>query len=400
MAPAKTVEAKDYGYTGCVQWVKDRALQKLGITLPRTNYNKYGLAGASGWWENMPSSYLRGSVPASDAIAVWEYGAPTSDGENRYGHAAYVESVDGDMVTISEGGFPSKSFEGNSGVQLITLHRDNMNSRRVSGFLGYIYLKDVPTGNAAPQADSALVQAFVTRLYQVALHREPDPTGLADWTNQLVTGQAQAVDVVRGFLCSQEYLGQNKSNGEIVSDCYHAMLDREADESGYRDWVSRLDAGMSVQAIFAGFVGSEEFGNLCSSYGIARGSYAVTEPRDKNLGATAFVSRLYTQALERSYDVEGLNNWTAQVLEDGSRGHLVTIATNGFFHSQEFLNRNISNEEYVKVLYRTFLGREYDEAGLADWVGQLDRQEKSRDEVMNGFAYSPEFETIMSTYGL
>jgi len=46
----------------------------------------------------------------------------------------------------------------------------------------------------------------------------------------------------------------------------------------------------------------------------------------------------------------------------------------------------------------TFMDREPDAAGLADWVGQLDRGEKSRDEIVNGFADSVEFAAIMAQY--
>ncbi|MCR5000030.1 MAG: DUF4214 domain-containing protein, partial [Lachnospiraceae bacterium] len=345
---------------------------------------------------------------------------------------------------ITEGGFPSKSFEDNSGIQEITLNKNDMNSRRVSGFLGYIYLREVPEGYDVPVtleptttptttpattqtarpdtipssgtqeaavepsnipedipyvAPTPSVEDFVTRLYQVALNREPDAEGLADWSARLRSGEAAAVNVVQGVLCSEEYLGKGKPNGEIVNDCYHAMLGRDADEAGYAEWVGKLDAGMSVNAIFAGFVGSQEFADLCAGYGITAGSYGVTEPRDQNLGVTAFVSRLYSQALGREYDVEGLNNWTAQILSNPCQENVLGVATNGFFHSEEFANKNLDNQAFVMTLYHTFLGREYDEAGLADWVGKLDRGEMSRDEVMGGFAYSQEFTDIMSSYG-
>ncbi len=178
------------------------------------------------------------------------------------------------------------------------------------------------------------------------------------------------------------------------------MLGRAPDEAGFADWTDRLDSGMSVEAIFAGFVGSEEFGNLCALYDIKPGTYPITQERDRNIGVTKFVSRLYTQALGRGYDVDGLNNWCGSINANPSRDNILYVSTNGFFHSQEFTSKNLNNTEFVKVLYRTYLGREYDEPGLRDWVGKLDRGEKSRDEVMAGFAYSPEFNNIMVQYGL
>ena len=248
--------------------------------------------------------------------------------------------------------------------------------------------------------DEEKVEAFVTRLYGVALGREPEESGLEDWTNRLSSGSAKAVNIVQGILGSEEYRNKNKSNEEIVNDCYSAMLGRGADPEGFSNWTSNLEAGMTMDAIFAGFVGSQEFDSLCKSYGIKPGTYVVNEARDKNAGITKFVNRLYTQALGRQYDVGGLNDWCSQINADPSRDNIMNVSTNGFFHSQEFNNKNLNNEEYVKVLYRTFLGRESDAPGLADWVGQLDRGENDRDGVMRGFAYSAEFGEIMAQYGL
>ncbi len=250
------------------------------------------------------------------------------------------------------------------------------------------------------QEEIDALHAFVNRMYSVVLGREADSQGELDWFKRLVSEEAKAVDIVSGFFNSEEYKSKEKSNGEIVNDCYHAMLGRDADEAGYNDWVGRLNNGMSVNAILAGFVGSQEFSTLCQSYAIQPGTYTSGEARDWNIGATSYVSRLYTQALGRDYDIDGLNNWCSAIAANPSRENIVDVAATGFFHSQEFQNKGLNNEEYVKVLYRTFLGRECDPNGLADWVGQLDRGEKTRDEILPGFANSQEFTDIMSEYGL
>ncbi len=250
------------------------------------------------------------------------------------------------------------------------------------------------------QEEIDALHAFVNRMYSVVLGREADSLGELDWSTRLVSEEAKAVDIVSGFFNSEEYKSKAKSNGEIVNDCYHAMLGRDADEAGYNDWVGRLNNGMSVNAILAGFVGSQEFSTLCQSYAIQPGTYTSGEARDWNIGATSYVSRLYTQALGRDYDIDGLNNWCSAIAANPSRENIVDVATTGFFHSQEFQNKGLNNEEYVKVLYRTFLGREAEPNGLADWVGQLDRGEKTRDEILPGFANSQEFSNIMAQYGL
>lgn len=169
--------------------------------------------------------------------------------------------------------------------------------------------------------------------------------------------------------------------------------------TGLVDWTERLDQGVSWKYIIAGFTNSQEFTNLCAQYGIKRGNYASTENRDQNAGVTSFISRLYVVMLGRGYDVDGLNNWCARMLKSPTRATALDIATNGFMHSQEFLNKNLNDVDFVKVLYRTFLDREFDEPGLNDWVNRLAKG-KTRDEVAAGFANSQEFTKIMEEYGI
>lgn len=242
------------------------------------------------------------------------------------------------------------------------------------------------------------VDGFVYRLYAYALNREPDEGGLSDWKNKLTARERTGTEVAVGFFFSDEMKMRNLSDQDFVELLYKVMMNRGSDPTGKEYWLNMLRNGVSRMGVFNGFAGSTEFAGICDQYGINRGTPEATEGRDKNYGATLFVARLYTEALGRGYDVEGLNDWCNRIV---SRTWSVTdVSTTGFFHSKEFLNKNLSNEEYVKVLYRTFLGREYDVAGLADWTGQLNSGVKDRDEVLRGFSDSPEFAGIMRQYGL
>ena len=110
----------------------------------------------------------------------------------------------------------------------------------------------------------------------------------------------------------------------------------------------------------------------------------------------AFVARLYTEALNRQPDPAGLAYWT-QEIQTGKRTP-VAVARE-FFFSPEFKNKNLSRTEYVKVLYRTFMGREYDKAGLDYWVKRLNSGD-SRRNVLNAFAGCPEFQNIIKKFKL
>ena len=88
--------------------------------------------------------------------------------------------------------------------------------------------------------------------------------------------------------------------------------------------------------------------------------------------------------------------WARQLANQRDTG---TGAARGFFFSNEFTGQNVSNAEFVNRLYRTFMGREADEAGFSAWVAQLDGG-VSREEVFNGFAQSTEFARICASYGI
>ncbi|MBO5469457.1 MAG: CHAP domain-containing protein [Lachnospiraceae bacterium] len=146
-------QAADYSNNGCVQWVKDRASQ-IGITLPSsTGTNEYGLFGASAYWTTL-SSYPHGSEPAPNSLAVWKFNNGSDGAGGKYGHVAYVESVNGDNVTVTEGGCKGYSYAGNTGVICRTQSKSKMATLgNCSGFYGYIYLTGQPSNDPKGYVD-------------------------------------------------------------------------------------------------------------------------------------------------------------------------------------------------------------------------------------------------------
>lgn len=242
------------------------------------------------------------------------------------------------------------------------------------------------------------VTSFVSRLYTLCLGRQPDDEGLIDWKNSLVSKRRSGAEVAYGFFFSPELKNRFLSDSEFIDLLYKVMLDRYADPNGSAYWLSCMQNGVTREGIFKGFAESKEFNDLCSSYGITRGTVKVSQGRDRNPGLTSFITRMYTKALGRGYDISGLNDWCNRILD--KKWSVTDAATTGFFHSQEFLNKNLSNAEYIRVLYRTFLGREYDIQGFYDWLDKLDTGAMNRDQVLQGFSNSPEFRNIMKEYGL
>ena len=244
--------------------------------------------------------------------------------------------------------------------------------------------------------DEAKIRALVTRIYNLALKRTPDAGGIDYWTNELASGNMTGAEVAGGFFFSDEMKLKNLSEEEFLDICYTVMMDREGDASGKSYWLKTMEDGFGKEGVFNDFCHSEEFGLICNSYGITAGSYPVTG-RSRNMGLSGFMSRLYTKALGRPYDESGMNYWCEEITKGTYT--LMQVSTEQFFHSKEFEQKGLSDEEYVKVLYRTFFDREYDQTGMDYWLGQL-AAGKDRDFILNEFALSKEFAQVKAAYGL
>lgn len=263
----------------------------------------------------------------------------------------------------------------------------------------------------AKAADDAGIRAFVTRMYEVCLDREPDTDGLNDWSGRLASGQAQGADIAFGFIFSREFQNMNLCNEHYVNSMYEAFFGREPDASGKADWMQALSNGKTRGYVMTGFVNSQEFNNLCAGYGIVQGGgdwsgddisvngtcviCEAENTREVTPEITAFVERLYTCCLGRSAEADGLADWS-QALAGGATGSEVA---SGFVFSEEYKNKNASDTAYVQMLYKTMLDRDADAAGLSDWVSQLENG-SSREVVYNGFVGSTEFGNLCRNAGI
>lgn len=252
-------------------------------------------------------------------------------------------------------------------------------------------------GSNTTEEQAKQLRAFIVRLYTDALGRSTYTEEEIDsWYQRLISGESDGASVAYGFFFSEEFVGKRLTEEEYLDVLYLVMFDRGADEEGKQIWLDKMSIGMSREYIYAGFANSTEFANLCRSYGVEQGSIKCNAYRDQNEGVTAFVTRLYNKALKRSGDDQGMEDWCRIILR---KEQTMESVANGFIFSSEFLGQDYTNEEFVRILYRTFLDRECDPAGFDDWVRRLS-QGMDRELVFQGFARSDEFRKLMQDYGI
>lgn len=80
-----------------------------------------------------------------------------------------------------------------------------------------------------------------------------------------------------------------------------------------------------------------------------------------------FLTNIYKFAFERFPDEQGYSYWLEKLLEKKEiTGKYVVY--NLMFAEKEFTERNLPDDELIKVLYQIVVNREYDEGGLNYWI--------------------------------
>jgi len=109
-----------------------------------------------------------------------------------------------------------------------------------------------------------------------------------------------------------------------------------------------------------------------------------------------FVNRFYVKVLDRQGEPDGLTSWTNSLVAKERAGSDVAF---GFIFSQEFTNRGLDNEQFLTVLYNAFFDRSPDDGGYSMWMDKLNNGE-SKNEIVDGFLYSPEFGNLCADFGI
>ncbi|CAK0782347.1 hypothetical protein CCP4SC76_920001 [Gammaproteobacteria bacterium] len=122
-----------------------------------------------------------------------------------------------------------------------------------------------------------------------------------------------------------------------------------------------------------------------------------------DVSVVVLITHYYESILGRAPESAGLGYYQGRIDQAKADGQDVKpvfkIMAYNFFNSPEYLNRGTSNAEYVTTLYKTFLQRDPESAGLAFYLDILARG-GSRNSLLDNFVNSPEFAQFMANLGL
>lgn len=236
---------------------------------------------------------------------------------------------------------------------------------------------------------------LVKHYYQAIFKRPADAGGLDYWHTEILRLQGLGIDIQEAFrvmagwfFTSTEYLGKNPSDTQYVTDLYLTFFNRAPDSSGLGYWSGQLGAGLPRSVLLFAFLFSPEFGSYM------QGLIGNTASR----GEINAVVDFYRGFLNRLPDSSGFNYWlgrfrTAQCQGAAAINTEVNDISRQYLVSAEYIGRQRDNSGYVADLYYAFLRRGGDLGGFNYWVTQLNSGSRSREQVRQDFAQSPEFQS-------
>ncbi len=214
---------------------------------------------------------------------------------------------------------------------------------------------------------------------------------------------------------------------------YSAYFRRMPDEEGMDFWLAQRRNGLRLESVSAEFARSAEFaatygalsnagfvdliyanvlrrspdaagraywiglldngqdrGNIMQGFSESAEFVRLTTPEIVEAEKTGPIGRLYRAYLDREGDRAGLEYWL------GTSTPLLAISES-FAASKEFVQRYgaLSDSQFVDQIYRNVMKREPDSSGRAFWTNQLSRG-ASRGTIMLSFSNSTEFKTTVA----
>jgi len=122
--------------------------------------------------------------------------------------------------------------------------------------------------------------------------------------------------------------------------------------------------------------------------------FGVSETRPEN----NMVNDYYRGLLSRIPGNDGFNYWLGRFRDEQCNGDAQSIRdlaheiASEFINTQEYQDRNRDDLEYVEDLYDAILRRSGDSESVNDYVDGLDDGTYTREELLQTFTNSPEFQ--------
>ncbi len=187
---------------------------------------------------------------------------------------------------------------------------------------------------------------------------------------------------------------------ESTENCVIAGYKVHYSTTGYYTQVVDVGNATSYDVDILGLVPTQTYFFAVNAYSTTNQdgplSLSVSYNGSNTANTNSFVTRFYEIVLGRTPDQAGLDYWVSELQNGNLSGEDLA---HSFINSEEFININTSDDDYVEILYQSFFNRASDIGGYEHWMAQFSMG-ADRVDVLNGFVRSLEFDDLCNSYGI
>lgn len=255
-------------------------------------------------------------------------------------------------------------------------------------FSGLISLSLVSGFYTYAQTKEDFLDKFLDNVYETMLNRESDLDGKAYWNEKILSGDTGILDFLNQILSQEEFKNLEVSSEDFINKSYNLLMSREPDEDGLNYWIGELGDKPNKQKqleLINSMAHSEEFMKKINELGIVlkkveqKPSETDGVVSEQNSELDIFIKNSYEYILGRKYDNDGLNYWKDQLISK-NKGAIDLI--NQFLSLEEFKNRNLSDQQFIEIIYKVLFNREAEKDGLNYW-NSIYQKDKSSNRMKN-----------------
>lgn len=209
--------------------------------------------------------------------------------------------------------------------------------------------------------------------------------------NDIVNSKSSGCAIVKTIVESEKFKNLELSDEEYIKIIGKICLDEDLSNEEINKYAEQLISGTNRNEVLKAFMNNNKFTEKCKKYEITKGEYTASSIISTNQLAEKYIKNAYEQLINKSSDNLG------NIKQEVATGKItVTKMLQTFIESNAFKNRDLSNEDYIKCLFKATLNREPSSEEKETYMKKL--ESTTKEDIFKDILDTKEFKQICNKY--
>ena len=210
--------------------------------------------------------------------------------------------------------------------------------------------------------------------------------------DNIVSGQFSASTALKTIIESNGFKNLKLTDAEYIKVIGKICLNEDLSDSDIQNYENKLVTGTTRNELLKEFILNSKFQAICDSLKIERGDYTVSAIKSTGTLAGEFIKNAYTSLIGK--DASNIGSFSNLVNGEQTATEAIQL----YVDSAAFKNRKLSDEEYVKALFKATLNRTPSQDEINTYVNKI--KESGKMTAIDEIVKTDEFKKICNQYYL